>query len=213
MPTLPQRTTSNTAAEHVADHNALHPRYNTPLFNDATDVNFTAADKAIPVWDAGQGLLVAGAYASILVRRTTDATARNNTATLADDDVLTVALLANTLYFVEGRIFYTGTGTADIKHAWTYPAAASVDIATGGLAVGAAGPSGSTYVLVNDAASGTAFSTGIGASTSKFFIPFAGFVEMGVNAGSLTFQWAQQTAEVSDLIVKKNSHMFVTRMG
>jgi hypothetical protein len=182
-----------------------------------SDVSATSpANGRMLVFNSGTGLWEPGAYAATLTRKTAD-TVRNSAGTgttLTDDPHLVVPLLANTLYHIQGVLFYTSAANADIKIAWIYPAATSVDLACVGGAVGSTGATASGSWQTYDDASGTAYITGLGGIDSqKAHILVSGLVEVGANAGNLTLQWAQQTAQATDTTLHNRSHLFATRVS
>lgn len=134
----------------------------------------------------------------------------NNSATLVNDTALTVAVAANTTYAIEGFLAYDTSATADIKVAFTAPAGATLLWSPLGLAGSSSGTSGSIdqrTLTTNNLALG-----GAGAGTNAVANP-RGTLVTSSTAGSLTLQWAQNAAEVSDTKVKTGSWLKLTKLA
>ena len=132
----------------------------------------------------------------LVYRKTADETV-NNSTTLQNDDIFSIPIIANENWYFEAHIFYRSTAVADIKFAFTTPAGATLSWSIIEQAV-----SGAARYPAPITVSGTAESaSGRGASTdSGCYIQ--GLIRNGANIGSLTLQWAQNTAEVSDTTVQ-----------
>jgi len=141
------------------------------------------------------------------IRKTADETV-NNSATLQNDDHLVYALAASEVVAFECRLTYNTGATPDIKFAFTVPASATLKWNT----VGAWRDNGGTVVPQTDvAASGTAMAFGGFGAPDDTTVTLSGTVVNSTNAGNLQLQWAQDTANGSDTIVRANSWMRVTR--
>lgn len=143
----------------------------------------------------------------VVIRKTAETQAVNNSTALVNDDALFVALAANEVVYFIANVFHTGNSTADIKFAFTVPAGATlVWSPTGGVGLGTAGTA-TTYTPVT--ASDTTLS--FGASTDINIETLTGFVRNSTTAGNLQLRWAQDVATVINTIVKIDSFMVVFR--
>lgn len=129
------------------------------------------------------GTPAAGAYA----RKTANESRVDNT--LADDDDLHVALLANTVYAVEAWLPYdaTGASTPDFKVAFTIPSGASILV--GGVVLSTAATSSLSSI---DAAAYTTNNI-IGGTVSgvRTVMHLRGTLRTAGTAGNLQLRWAQ----------------------
>jgi hypothetical protein len=127
----------------------------------------------------------------------------NNSATLVNDTSLVWAMNANVKYRFAITVVYSSNTTANFKFALAIPSGARLDFGYAGYVVG-----GTNTALfqgdVNDTATaGTPFAVaGIVGIDASLFIH--GIVTV-VGAGNLQFKWAQNTANVSNTIVRGGS--------
>lgn len=137
----------------------------------------------------------------------------NNSAALQNDNDLVLSVVADTKYLLESQIIYDSGTTPDIKFAWVGPAAATLDWTTNALGTGATGVNGALTVgnsVIGDA--GVLAAGGVGAGTAVTAMA-RGILQVGATAGTLQLRWAQNTADVSDTIVKVRSWMRLTKVG
>ena len=140
-----------------------------------------------------------------IVRKTANQTV-NNSTTLVNDDHLLLALAANEVWYVKLILLQTSSATADIKYQFTVP--------TDGALYGM-----TTYCNASDtwtsgytvAASILSISGGMAAIPNRLVTEF--IVKNGANAGNLQLQWAQNTADASDTIVKANSSLICHKLA
>ena len=109
----------------------------------------------------------------------------NNSTTLQNDDDLTFSVSANKEYAVWGVLYMNSPGNADMKFAWSVPAAAT--LYTIGLNQGATG----FWDIDQD---GEFIPTTGSAQTFEF----TGTLIVGANAGTAVLQFAQWTAQAAD---------------
>lgn len=116
---------------------------------------------------------------------------RTNTSTTAPDSDLTVGLVANGTYVIEGHIWYETSDVADFKFTFSGPAAPSrVRIFHEALA-----PAAAAYSNIGlDAAFGVAQSV-LAASGTSGYVHFVANILNGLNAGLFSFDWAQNTPD------------------
>lgn len=154
-----------------------------------------------------------GGVRPLTAYRSTDATARSNTNTIssaADDDVLTVPVEANGVYIAEGMIVYSTTDVADLRIAWGTPAGATVVHTANGPAGNA---TSSAAVSMRVSSDGTfAIIGGMAGGTDMVASPLA-LIRISSTGGSVAFRWAQNTAEVSNTILRAGSWIRLTKVG
>jgi hypothetical protein len=129
---------------------------------------------------------------------------RTNTAVLAPDADLTVQLVANSIYNIEGHVFYDSSSTADFQFTFNGPAGATlIRIFHEVEAPGAAGFSN----IGVDAAYGVVQAVPE-PGTQGGYIYFHALIQNGANAGLFTFDWAQNTAHaLTNTFVFAGSHL------
>lgn len=146
--------------------------------------------------------------------RTTDAAAINNSTVLVNDATLVVALPTAGRFHFDLLLFYDASTTADIKVAFTIPAGASIRWAgVGGNNTLAAGSAPGMWLAAN--ASGTSVTFGANGTTAANMVAMMakGAVVMGGTAGNLQLQYAQATADPTDLIVRSSSRLTLWRVS
>lgn len=142
-------------------------------------------------------------FGATLVRKTSSETV-NNTSTLQDDNELAWTVAANATYALELHVGYSTGATPDIKFGWTYPTGLTMQI-TGTIGYDAAtlmaAPATFTQTSVLPA----------GGAASDLHFALWGLVFAGSASGTLQLQWAQNTANASDTIVRAGSYGVLTR--
>lgn len=154
-------------------------------------------------WDGAQWVVM-----SALRIQTADGTAVNNSTTLISSTQLTVPVGANTNYLLEMGLIHTSSTVADIKIGLAVPAGSTTPrIATWTSGVAAAAISDAIF---HDALDATSFAGG-GLGVGQMFTtrPWAWFTT-GATAGNVVLQYAQNTAEASNTILKAGSWMRVS---
>lgn len=144
------------------------------------------------------------------VRKTADETV-NNSDVLQDDDELTLPVAANATYVVDCWVVYDSNTTPDIKFAFTGPASATMEWTTNALGSSAAGGTGST-TTTRATIAGNLPCGGVGAGT-RVVATIRGLLMTAGTAGSLTLQWAQNTADATETKVRANSWMRLVRVA
>lgn len=114
---------------------------------------------------------------------------------------LQFAMAASTNYRIRGRVFYDTTANADFKYRFSGPASpAAVRIKTSTIIPAA--------TALTDIRVETAFGTSrsmVGASGAGGYIEFDGILQNGVNAGTFSFDWAQNTSDAGNTILGAGS--------
>jgi len=141
------------------------------------------------------------------VRKTANETV-NNSSTLQDDDALLFPVGTSEEWAFEIVIYFTSNNTADFKAAITVPNNTTLEWAytyrfSGGAAVRA------TVVSTSGSALGV---DGVG-DGSYMMLVIKGYVKTTDTAGNVTLQWAQDTADASDTVVKAGSHLIARRIS
>jgi hypothetical protein len=125
----------------------------------------------------------------------------NPTATLQNDDELSFSIGANETWNFRFSLLANANATPDIKFAVTAPVGATCK-------VGTSDPEGATSI----ANLGCGVSTGlVPGNTTEDVYEVVGSVTNGANAGTITLQWAQNTANVANTIVRSGSFVEATR--
>lgn len=130
--------------------------------------------------------------------------------TLQPDDELSIAVSANTTYWLEAMIIYKGPSAGDIKIHWSLPSGATVDWSSNGLGTGAAG----TVEVVSRSYHNAGSTIGLGCidtSTECCALPM-GVVVIGGTAGNVVLEWAQNTSNATPSTVIADSMMTLTRI-
>lgn len=138
--------------------------------------------------------------------KTTADLSRNTTATLADDSTLIAALSASTAYHVRIKVFFSSANaTMDFKFALNYTGTTTaVTCRRSFAAAGATAGTDNENTLMSNALPGSTSAT---ATTSGI-----GWVEIDLviitgTAGTLSFQWAQNTSDAGALIRLRGSYL------
>lgn len=136
-----------------------------------------------------------------------------SSATLQNDDVLVLPVVANARYIMDSQFFYTGAG----------------DGATGGFKIGWTGPSGATMLWANYGTTqnlsptlvnynvvvesiGGGRGVGTNGATVMSCVP-KGVLNTGANSGSLQLQWAQGGSNATATVLKAGSWIRLTRIA
>ncbi len=148
----------------------------------------------------GGNLSVGGIGQKLFVRKAADQSV-GNTIMTADTD-LVVAVAANCVYKVEIKGIFTAVNGADIKLSWgTLPVGATFTW-YGASSVGGTGSVFSGAV--------TDIWSGSGSSTQRAF-SYYGLLITGANAGTLQFEFAENTSNATATVMKAGSWMMLER--
>lgn len=132
----------------------------------------------------------------LFARKTSDETV-NNSTTLQDDNELFVSVAANQVYKLHLMVGYSSGTTPDFKINFSLPSGATMprsSFITGG-----------TGAAVQHGTFTGASVVGIDGQGSDASLQIWGTVVMGSTAGTVTLQWAQNTLNASDTIVRSGS--------
>lgn len=152
----------------------------------------------------------AGLYTNAF--RTTDAAAINNSTVLVSDGVLLSPLPTAGRFQFSFVVFYDGSAAGDFKVAFTWPVGATATWGAQGMATtGAASVGDGQFQAL--ATSGTAVPFGAGGvGTPSLIIIGHGTINMGGTSGNLQMQYAQNTADPTNTIVRAGSRLQVWRV-
>lgn len=133
----------------------------------------------------------------------------NNSTTLQSDDDFLFTVAANTDYLVEMQLRLATSAAADWKFAWTLAGMTWDGTFEDTLQIG------SGVNLHGREAITSAGAIAVLASGALAAYLWRGqfIIHSGVTGGTLNFQWAQQTTEVSNTTVLKNSQMRYKSLG
>jgi hypothetical protein len=178
----------------------------TNLYRSAADTLTT--DDSLTV---GGNLTVTGIGKTIFARKSADESVTSSN-TLQDDDHLTVAVVANAVYEIEGFLIYDGSTTGDIKIAWTVPSGATLTWSAPGPPSSASGNTSSVKLAKENTSGDFYGAIGTGAGNS-LVLAIRGILRTSSTAGSLTLQWAQNTADATATTVYTDSYIKASRVA
>lgn len=127
---------------------------------------------------------------------------RTNTTVLAADSDLTFPMAASGKYRLRGVVYFDCGATEDFKYGFDGPS--SPDVVRMARHHNIAG--GTAAEVAGDVAYPTNVSLA-GAGTTGGFIQFEGVVHNGVNAGTFSFQWSQNTSGSTPATVRAGSYL------
>jgi hypothetical protein len=137
-----------------------------------------------------------------------------NSATLQNDDALFLPVLATVDYALDAFVIFTSGGTPDFKFGWTTPTGAALRVTYTTYSL--ASPVGTQLVdsrTTIDTASAAVPGGGTTFTTQSAWIVIHGVYLAGGNAGTLQFQWAQNTADASNTTVYDGSWLRLTPLN
>lgn len=139
----------------------------------------------------------------IPVRKLLDQTRTNNT--LTNDTELFVPVVATGVYLLESHIVQNSGTTPDFKVGWTFPTGLTMSWRC--IAVD------TTSAIVSTGGFDQTTVVSFGGIAGDAHISLYGTVTAGANAGTLQLQWAQNTTNASNTIVRAGSTLWLTRIG
>lgn len=143
---------------------------------------------------------------------------KNNSTVLSNATGLSIPLAANATYGLDGWLHWTSNPTADIKFQYTYPAGTTGWWAGIGPAVLPAPLVGQERINYTDFGSvsiaGPLAFAGDDEFTATVYVSAIprGYIVTSSTSGNLQLQFAQNTANVSNTILRAGSHLRVTRL-
>lgn len=145
----------------------------------------------------------------------TEAVSSANTGqALQNDDELFAAVEASSVYRFAGVLIVDGeTATGRFKGAGTFPAGATVNVASWGLSTSASSTTASVKVDVSQGSSWSGAGSGVAGVGTPIPWRFEGNLVTGATAGTLQIQWAQLGAHATDTRVFAGSDLLVLKVG
>lgn len=144
----------------------------------------------------------------LYVRKASDETV-NNSSTLQDDNELLLTPSISHTYLLDGQIFYSTGTTPDLKLAFTFPTGAVLAWSLFGYKFDGSSFESEYRTSTWQAASGT--SNAVAGTTATYdVVHVRGILRMSTTAGNLQLQWAQNTANASNTVVKADSWLRLT---
>jgi len=163
---------------------------------------------AIDFLTAGSGLTISGTTmtaAGVTTAVVTSDVTVNNSTTLANATGLSFTVSASTTYYIVGFVAHNSSAVANIKFSWSLPSGTYTRI--GSLVAVGDSISQTRIQYAANVASGTTFSV---AGTAGVQGNIWGFLlQIGGTGGTAQFQFAQDTAEVSNTLVLEDSFMLM----
>jgi hypothetical protein len=147
------------------------------------------------------------AVAPLAAVKGTDQSVTSSTV-LVNDNTLFVPVLASVTYFLILQVIYEGgtQGSSDLKFAWTAPSGAAMSVQQSSITTAG----GSTIGFVRGLSGSTAGTSGAG---NKWGLQLTGTFSTSSTAGTLQFQWAQNTSNGTATIVHAQSALCLWQDG
>jgi hypothetical protein len=152
------------------------------------------------------------AWRPVAARLTGNSNPVNNSTTLINAVGLAVSIQANAIYLVQLLLFYRSGTVADLRIGWSVPAGVSGQWTSGGMSVSSGGGE-SAIKMLNTPWVGGVFSLGGGGALVDATADIRGALVVGGTAGTLQFQFAQNTADVSDTTLRAHSLLVAQRVA
>lgn len=222
---LTDAANAQTLAQNLATDvdSVVVPKYASTAARDAANPTPSEGDLCY-LTGTGSGLHTMQRYsgaawgrmqeAPLFVRKTADETVTSS-ATFQADDHLTLALAVNTTYaFQLLLITNCSTDVPDLKGRLTYPA--GCEISWGEQAISF------TPTTADGDGVWNAESADSTSPTNTFFVGtingtvnglVTGNIVVGATSGSLALEWAQNTSNGAGTVLKKGSHMMLSRVA
>lgn len=140
-------------------------------------------------------------YGPLAVHRLSDSTPIVSNTTLANDDTLLVTPSVSATYEIDMGIMYRSSATADLKVAMTWPTGATCW--WGGIGLSPADVF--AMQLIENGASGAALTFGGGGVGGTRAVWLSGLLVMSTTAGNLQVQFAQNTSDASNTVIRAGS--------
>lgn len=126
----------------------------------------------------------------------------NNSTTFVNDSDLFTSVAANATYEFRADIRYSTNATADLKIGWTFPAGLTMKYSA--LVIPAAGGALSLFALDQ--------TSPLAVDGTGSVMRLAGLVFVSSTAGTLQFQFAQNTANASNSFTQAGSYISFTQI-
>lgn len=144
-------------------------------------------------------------YSSGLFKRKTANETVNNSAALQNDDDLFVSVAANGVYQLNMRVQFNSTAAADFKYGFTFPAGLTMQYTQTVIGVG--------LTTLNTFEQDETSTPQLEGQAANKAILIVGLVVVSGTAGTLQFQWAQNSATAVNTTVNAGSYMMLFRVA
>lgn len=161
-------------------------------------VGATGGDKGPDTFNGAGYYLNGNAFGWTTVMKTSDTTRNTNTTTSADP-ALQFSLLASTTYAIRIVVKLRSTAAGDFKWGLAGPSSPT-EVYGGALSATTIGGAGTFEAYPTNVAL-------VGAAAGAYSLVIELTVENGANAGTLSFDWAQNTSDAGPTTVKSGSYI------
>lgn len=144
-------------------------------------------------------------------RKSSDTT-RSNTTTTTADPALQVTVQANAVYKIDAYVIYNSSTVADFAMEFATPAGATGSWSAVGWGRGAGAGVGIDGYTVRMNDNAITQERTYGGDGTDILLHVKGLLVTAGTAGTLSINWAQEVAEVSNTIVRTDSHLYLERM-
>lgn len=199
---------SSAKATTVAFRIKAHANNTTTNLVEVTDDLQTTTYFAVSKAAITLGVPLVGQNAPADKIRTSDATAINNSTALVTDATMQFAATAGT-YIVEGAIFYDCAAAADLKLRFNYSGTGTGVFAGNALTTAATSSATNQSNHASRDLNSNFACGGYGVGSVAGFLFRGIFTPTG--SGTFSVQYAQNTQDASDLVIKAGSHITYRR--
>jgi len=133
-----------------------------------------------------------------------------SSTTLQNDDHLVLPVTANTRYWVQAMIIYTGGSNGDLRYTFTGPTGASFDWVGDHLGEGVDSTTGIISRTVQSIGASNVIAGAVTGAT-QVALP-KGILIVGSSSGTLRLRWAQGTSSSTPTTVKAGSILMARRI-
>jgi hypothetical protein len=151
---------------------------------------------------------------SVAKFKTADTSRASTTTMTADPDLVTIPVVSNGVYIVEGSIIYSAIDSADLKCQFTAPTGAVMNWHGGCLPTGSTGAVGQyiydcqTLPTIYTPGGGDAAGNG-----TSMILDIKGLLRTAGTSGNFGFQWAQNVSNATATIVRAGSYLQLRRVA
>lgn len=173
------------------------------------EVSMLGTENRAEIYDGTNNISLHTRSLYAYLRKTADQTLTPSNTTLQNITGMSVAVPITSIFGFRGKFYYEASTTADIKWAFTIPAAASMRWGIIGPSISTSGDS----IFNTATASGTAIATG-GAGVGTFLVVIVeGDLTIAGTAGTFQLQAAQNTSDASATTFSQRSSLEIWRVS